>query len=251
MTCGGLFISQFIFLFFYADHIGYFIDAIGLLQGVKRFSEGQLGGLLSDEYDGRSSVRTCLLHHRVNADPRFAEDPCDLGEYSRVILRDEADEVLAVKVVIEVVRFRFEDEGIAFMRVVRGCVNDIRDDRAARREISCAFAVEHQFADVVADHVDPVKCARNLGERMIVGDKCRVDVRFDLPADVLADRKQFDGQAELLSEPDILLCHAADPFAIDRRIGDALAEGEGREDGEFIGTVESVDVCGGIRFRIA
>jgi hypothetical protein len=68
---------------------------------------------------------------------------------------------------------------------------------------------------------------------------------------LLGGADEADGVAELVGVAEILRGDAADAFDEDVAGGDAFAEGEGGEDGEFGAGVEAIDVGSGVGFSVA
>lgn len=74
---------------------------------------------------------------------------------------------------------------------MRGGVNDVGNDGAARRHIARAPAVEHDVAHAVALQIDGVKGTVDGGERVLVLDERGMHARLDALLPVFADGEKF------------------------------------------------------------
>ena len=108
---------------------------------------------MRDEDDGDIFDTLRLLQEIADADVVFRKHPRDLGENTDFILNRQADIVATLeigdKAHIFICMLGVLEGGI-FHVAVRGCINDVGDDGAARRQVAGSAAVKHNISDTVA-----------------------------------------------------------------------------------------------------
>ena len=132
-----------------------------------------------------------------------------------------------------------------------GFGHDVSDARGGGRSAAGAAAVEHEVVRGFGLDEHGVEGAVHGGQRMGVGDQCRIDARGHAGIGVLHDGEQLDHLVFRGGGGDVVGGDLGDAFDGDVADGDGGMEAEGGHDRGLVGRVVALDVAGRIGFGVA
>ena len=125
--------------------------------------------------------------------------------------------------------------------------DQIRHQRAGRRQIARAAPVEHHLAAGMPLDEHSVECVVHVGQRVAVRHKRRVHARLNLAVFFLRDGQQLERQPKLLSALHVQRCNARDSLPVHILHRHVAVKRQRGQDAQLVGRVIALHVRGRIR----
>jgi hypothetical protein len=228
------------------------VDDIQASDFVQRFLQGGERRFVGDPDDLGSFAPTFPLNDRRNAHLVCPEHRCNLRQHAWSVYdfhpQAETAFYFADGLQAGVRAAGANDAGFRAEDDIAGGVQDVADDAVARRRPTCPLTVKHQPPDIFPLHQDGIELVADGCQRMGFRHHRRVNPHLNRLAILPCNCQQLDSVTQLVRVADVRRFYRSDAFSVNRLHANAIAEGNGGEDGDFVGGVVSVHIVGRVGF---